>query len=146
MKIEGKPRRKRKSIIMTMRYTLDIHEDDPEEAKAIGKLFKTWMRDKFSQWDDTILQHFLYENNLVQNKDDDRFILDGHLEKIVKDDCSDSDEREEFDSTLIDYDLDQDAEFDFDTLIKDTSSSEMREDEEIPTKGEENFDDYYVQS
>ena len=45
-----------------MKYVLDLHEEDNEEAQRIGKIFKAWMRDKFSQWDDTILQYF--EQNL----------------------------------------------------------------------------------
>ena len=60
----AKPRRKRKSIILTMKYVLDIHEDDNDEAQRIGKIFKAWMRDKFSDWDETILQYFLYDNNI----------------------------------------------------------------------------------
>lgn len=90
----AKPRRKRKSIILTMKYVLDIHEDDNDEAQRIGKIFKAWMRDKFSDWDETILQYFLYDNNIVQNEDDDRLELEGHLDKIIKDDCEHMEDRE----------------------------------------------------
>ena len=110
-----------------MRYTLDIHEDDPDEAKNIGKAFKAWMRDKFSTWDDTVLQHFLYENNIVQNEDDDRLVLEGHLEKIVKDDCSTFIESDNFDETIDDPTV---------VIDKDTSSSEVRVDEVVPSVGD----------
>jgi len=117
MKRLGKPRRKRKSIILTMKYVLDIHEDDPIETDKIGKLFRTWMRDHFSNWDQSILQYFLYENNIKQNATNDRVLLEGHLDKIIKDDTLHSKEdldkmNEEIDSDSIDY------------SYKDTSSSE----------------------
>ena len=117
MKRLGKPRRKRKSIILTMKYVLDIHEDDPIETDKIGKLFRTWMRDHFSNWDQSILQYFLYENNIKQNATNDRVLLEGHLDKIIKDDTLHSKEdldkmNEEIDNDSIDY------------SYKDTSSSE----------------------
>ena len=80
--IKSKPRRGRKSIILTMKYTLDIHSDKSDE---IRDMFITWMRDKFSQWDDTILQYFLYDTHTEQNDADDRLELEGHLDKILKD-------------------------------------------------------------
>ncbi len=113
----GKPRRKRKSIILTMKYCLDIHEDDPVETDEIGKKFRTWMRDHFSNWDQSILQYFLYENNIKQNPEGDRILLEGHLDKILKDDTIHSKEElkninDEIDSDEIDF------------SYKDTSSSE----------------------
>lgn len=110
-RLVAKPRRKRKSIIFTMKYCLDIHEDDPEESKRIGKLFIAWARDKFSNWDDTILQYFLYENGITQNSDDDRLMLEGHLDKIIKNDCAVPSELDDYNDSL-------------DTTNKDTSSSE----------------------
>lgn len=94
IKKTAKPRRSRKSIILTMKYVLDVHEDNDEEAKRIGKMFVSWMRDHFSDWDDAILQRFLYDNNIQQNAEDDRMELEGHLDKIIKDDCMHSEERE----------------------------------------------------
>ena len=81
--IKSKPRRGRKSIILTMKYTLDIHSDKSDE---IRDMFITWMRDKFSQWDDTILQYFLYDTHTEQNDADDRLELEGHLDKILDED------------------------------------------------------------
>ena len=81
--IKSKPRRSRKSIILTMKYTLDIHSDKSDE---IRDMFITWMRDKFSQWDDTILQYFLYDTHTEQNDADDRLELEGHLDKILDED------------------------------------------------------------
>lgn len=110
-RLTAKPRRKRRSIILDMKYVLDIYEDDDEECKKIGKIFKAWMRDKFAKWDDTILQYFLYENNVLQNEEDDRLQLDSFLDKIIKDDCEHMEEREIEELNLNGYN-------------KDTSSSE----------------------
>ena len=128
---EGKPRRKRKSIILTMRYTLDIFEDDPDEAKEIGKLWTQWVRDRFSKWDDTVLQYFMYETGVEQNADDDRLALEGHLEKIVKNDCATFIEQDEFDETLVDKGLHDPVLNDEPVNPKDTSSSEVRVDTEV---------------
>jgi len=124
MKRLGKPRRKRKSIFLDMRYCLDIHEDDPEEAKKIGKLFKVWMRDKFSNWDDTILQHFLYDTDLVQNSEDDRFMLEGHLNRIVKDDCSTFTEKDDFDNDLGKNKNNEESEDDDEEIIETGNTNE----------------------
>ncbi len=130
IKREGKPRRKRKSIILTMRYTLDIHEDDPDEAKVIGKLWTQWVRDRFSQWDEAVLQHFLYETGVEQNAKGDRLVLEGHLEKIVKNDTATFIEQNEFDEELEDKGLHDPVLSDEPANPKDTSSSEVRVDKE----------------
>ncbi len=130
IKREGKPRRKRKSIILTMRYTLDIHEDDPDEAKVIGKLWTQWVRDRFSQWDEAVLQHFLYETGVEQNAKGDRLVLEGHLEKIVKNDTATFIEQNEFDEELEDKGLHDPVLNDEPANPKDTSSSEVRVDKE----------------
>jgi hypothetical protein len=117
-RLQAKPRRSRKSIILTMKYVLDIHEDNDDEAKRIGKMFIAWMRDKFSNWDDSVLEYFLYENNIEQNSDDDRLYLEGHLDKILKDDCTHMEDREIEEDNLLNYN-------------KDTSSSESTAKPEI---------------
>lgn len=117
-RLQAKPRRSRKSIILTMKYVLDIHEDNDDEAKRIGKMFIAWMRDKFSNWDDSVLEYFLYENNIEQNSDDDRLYLEGHLDKILKDDCTHMEDREIEEDNLLNYN-------------KDTSSSESTAKHEI---------------
>lgn len=127
----AKPRRKRRSIILTMRYTLDIFEDDPDEAKKIGKEWTRWVRDNFSTWDEAVLQHFLYECGVEQNADGDRLVLEGHLEKIVKNDCATFIERDEFDQELADKGLSDPVLSDEPANPKDTSSSEVRVDKEI---------------
>ena len=86
IKLVAKPRRSRKSIILTMKYTLKINETDTEQIKKIREMFISWMRDKFSAWDDTILQYFLYDTHTEQNDTDDRLELEGHLDKILQDD------------------------------------------------------------
>ena len=81
----AKPRRSRKSIILTMKYTLKIKETDADKIKKIREMFISWMRDKFSTWDDTVLQYFLYDTHTEQNDKDDRLELEGHLDKILQD-------------------------------------------------------------
>ena len=110
-RLVGKPRRGRKSVILTMKFVMDIHEDNKDEAKDIGKKYIAWMRDKFSNWNESILEYFLYENNIAQNTEDDRLELELHLDKIIKDDCTHSEDRE-----IEEYNLNDDN--------KDTSSSE----------------------
>ena len=126
----AKPRRKRKSIILTMRYTLDIFEDDPDEAKAIGKEWTRWVRDRFSQWDETILQYFQYECGVEENAAGDRLQLEGHLEKVVKNDCATFIEQDQFDQDLADKGLHDPVLSDEPPNPKDTSSSEVRVDRE----------------
>jgi len=94
-----------------MKFVMDIHEDNKDEAKDIGKKYIAWMRDKFSNWNESILEYFLYENNIAQNTEDDRLELELHLDKIIKDDCTHSEDRE-----IEEYNLNDDN--------KDTSSSE----------------------
>ena len=121
----AKPRRKRKSIILTMKYCLDIHEDDPTIVDEIGQKFRTWMRDHFSNWDQSILQYFLYENNIKQNSEGDRIMLEGHLDKILKDDTLHSKQELIDENANLGNDLqDIENELEPDFLYKDTSSSE----------------------
>ena len=115
-----------------MKYCLDIHEDDPIETDRIGKLFRTWMRDHFSNWDQSILQYFLYENNIKQNSAGDRLVLEGHLDKIIKDDTLHSKE----DLQIINKEIDKDE---IDYSYKDTSSSEsMRRNDLLEDNEDEN--------
>ena len=118
-RLTAKPRRTRKSIILTMKYTLYIHEEDNEEAKRIGKMFKAWMRDVFSNWDDSILQNFMYDCHIEQNEEDDRITLEGHMDKILKDDCEHQEERAIEEDNLLNYN-------------KDTSSSETTTKKRLP--------------
>lgn len=129
----GKPRRKRKSIILTMKYCLDIHEDDPTITDEIGKKFRTWMRDHFSNWDQSILQYFLYENNIQQNAEGDRILLEGHLDKIVKDDTIHS--KEELQNINDEIDSDE-----IDWSFKDTSSSESERRPDLLEEQQKNDD------
>ena len=123
MKRLAKPRRKRKSVIVTMKYCLDIFDDDVIECDKIGKMFRTWMRDHFSNWDESILQYFLYDNNIHQNYNDDRLALDSHLDKIIKDDTIHSKEELDLINKSISDSYDPDE---IDYQYKDTSSSESK--------------------
>jgi hypothetical protein len=98
--IEAKPRPKKKEVHLTMKYNFECYEDNEDEAKAICRRFKHWMKDHFAQWDNCILQYFLYANNLVQSYDDLKYRLEGHIDKITRDDSATIDERNYFEMQL----------------------------------------------
>jgi hypothetical protein len=96
----AKPRTKRKETVLTMKFSFDVTEDNENEAKDACRRFKHWMNDYFSQWNDSILQYFLYANKLAQDPDDAKYRLEVHLDKVVKDDSSTIDQRNFFDFHL----------------------------------------------
>lgn len=58
------------------------------------------MRDVFPQWSDTILQHFLYANNMPQDNNEHKYLLAVNIDKIIKDESAVKDERERFDDEI----------------------------------------------
>ena len=104
----AKPRKKKKELKLTTKFVFEVVNDDETEAKLDIKAFRNWMRDEFPKWSDTILQHFLYQNNLVQTPDKPKYLLAVNIDKIIKDESSVSDERKWFDDQL--EDLSEEAE------------------------------------
>jgi hypothetical protein len=89
---QAKPRTKKKEIQMTVKFVFEVFNDNEDEAKLDVKRFKQWMKDKFTEWDASVLEYFLYGYNLLQ-EDDSKYALDIHIDKILKDDSATLDER-----------------------------------------------------
>ena len=91
----AKPRTKKKEVVLTIKINFETRNDNSDEAKADCIKFKNWVKDQFTEWDDSMLQYFLYAYNLIQNPED-KYFLDIHIDKIIKDESSTMEEQEEF--------------------------------------------------
>ena len=96
----AKPRKKKKELKLTVKFVFEAFSDDENEAKGDIKAFRNWMRDEFPNWSDSILQHFLYQNNLSQSTENDKYLLAVNIDKVIKDESSIQDERTWFDNEL----------------------------------------------
>lgn len=92
----AKPRTKKKEIVMTVKFTFEAFNDNEDEAKEDVKRFKNWMKDQFTEWDNSILQYFLYAYGLQQGAGDEKYKLEQHIDKIIKDESSTVEEITEF--------------------------------------------------
>lgn len=84
----AKPRTKKKEIVMTVKFTFEVFNDNEDEAKEDVKRFKEWMKDQFTEWDSSVLQYFLYAYGLQQDANDERYMLDVHIDKIIRDESA----------------------------------------------------------
>lgn len=96
LKKQARPRPKSKEVWLDMRLCFEIFEDNDDLAKEVCAKFKDWARDQFAQWDKSILEHFLYEYGLSQNSNDDKYILDFYINKIIKDETIPASEQEKY--------------------------------------------------
>ena len=103
---KAKPRKKKKELKLTTKFVFEVFSDNENEAKIDIKAFRTWMKDVFPKWSETILQHFLYQNGLSQNSDDKKYLLAVNIDKIIKDESSIKDERIWFDTEIDDINAD----------------------------------------
>lgn len=92
----AKPRPKKKQVGMSVKFWFEVYNDNENEAKLDCKRFKDWMQNSFCEWDESMLQYFLYGHNLVQGPDDDKYLMDVHIDKILVDDSATSQEVREF--------------------------------------------------
>lgn len=97
----AKPRPKKKELVMTYKFTFEVFSDNEDEAKQDIKRFKQWMKDQFIHWPESMLQYYQYAYNLHQNHDDSKYLLEGHIDKILKDESVTIDERDSFDDVLV---------------------------------------------
>ena len=107
-RLTAKPRKKKKELKLTTKFIFECFSDDENDSKGDLKLFRNWMKDVFPSWSDTILQHFLYETGLSQEKAEPKYILSVNIDKIIKDESSIQDERTWFNNEI--KDLDKDTE------------------------------------
>lgn len=104
----AKPRKKKKELKLTVKFVFEVFNDDENDAKGDIKLFRNWMAKEFPKWNDSILQHFLYQNNLSQTVSSPKYLLAVNVDKIIKDESSIKDERNWFDNEI--DNLSEDAE------------------------------------
>lgn len=104
--VEAKPRKKKKELKLTTKFVFEVFSDDDMDAKGDLKTFRNWMRDEFPKWSQTILEHFLYQNNLSQTVAKPKYLLAVNVDKIIKDESSITDERKYFDSELQNLSID----------------------------------------
>lgn len=93
---EATPRAKKKEVVLTTKFTFEAFNDNEDEAKADVKRFKEWIKDQFTEWDNSILQYFLYAYGLQQDANDEKYMLDVHIDKIIKDESATVNEMEDF--------------------------------------------------
>jgi hypothetical protein len=82
------PRTKKKEIVMTVKFTFEVANDNEDEAKEDVKRFKDWMKDQFTQWDNSMLQYFLYAYGLQQDPNNEKYKLEQHIDKIIRDESA----------------------------------------------------------
>ena len=82
------PRTKKKEMVITIRMVFEAIDDNDDDAKRDCRYFKQWIQNVFSQWSDTILQHFLYSHKLIQDFEDKHYRLTMQIEDILKDESS----------------------------------------------------------
>ena len=75
-----------KEVDLELHLIFGVTGDSTEEVKEDCALFLRWVREQFTQWDESILQYFLYEYNLVQ---DGRYTLDLHIDRILNNGAQD---------------------------------------------------------
>lgn len=92
----AKPRSKKKEVVLTTKLTFEVYNDNEDEARQDCHRFKDWIKDQFTEWDHSMLQYFLYAYGLTQDPNDDKYLLDLHIDKIIKDDSSTIAEQEKF--------------------------------------------------
>lgn len=112
LKKVAKPRTKKQEVVLSVKFTFEAFNDNTDEAKLDCKRFKQWMKEQFSEWDHSILQYFLYAYKLMQDADDDKYLLDMHIDKIYKDDSATMAETKEFMELLEEEQEEKEVELD----------------------------------
>lgn len=84
-KIADRPRENRKKVSYDLTLSLEVDNSDGTAEDDLKK-FKSWVTNKFTQWDKSILEYFLYEYGMIQNPDDDKYFLDFKIENLIDDD------------------------------------------------------------
>lgn len=79
------PRENAKEVEFLLRMSLKV---DNYHGDAINDLqkFKSWVTNTFTKWDESILEHFLYTYNLLQDSEDNKYNLDFRIENLLIDD------------------------------------------------------------
>lgn len=97
---QAKPRPKKKELVFTTKHHFECFSDNEDIAKDILRKFKQWISEVYPEWATTQLQHFLYAYNLSQNSEDNKYLYEFHLDKILKDESVTIDQRTWFDKGI----------------------------------------------
>ena len=84
-KLADRPRENRRSVEYVLSLKLDIDNSEGDASEQL-KLFKKWVVETFTQWDRSILEHFLYNYNLLQDYDSTKYHLEFKVEGLTQDD------------------------------------------------------------
>ena len=88
IKLNDRPRENYKEVSFLCKLTLQVDNLHGDAINDLDK-FKQWVSHTFTQWDQSILEYFLYEYKLLQNdSDDDKYKLDFKVESILRDDTT----------------------------------------------------------
>lgn len=85
IKTNDRPRENNRTVEFLCKLSLVINTQTGT-AKDELSMFKDWVANRFTQWDKSILEYFLYEYNLDQDPDGKKYKLDFRIEDLVKDD------------------------------------------------------------
>lgn len=90
-RIADRPRENRKKVSFELKLSLEVDNSDGS-ARDDLKRFKEWVTNKFTKWDKSILEYFLYEYGMMQDSTDDKYYLDFRIENLLDDDTDDEHE------------------------------------------------------
>ena len=120
-KLADRPRENRRSVEYVLSLKLDIDNSEGDASEQL-KLFKKWVVETFTQWDRSILEHFLYNYNLLQDYDSTKYHLEFKVEGLTQDD-SESQLRPQILDTII-----QNKENEEESEDKDNKNDKKEED------------------
>lgn len=84
-KTSDRPRENNKKVSFLCKLTLEINSQTGESKQEL-RHFKEWVAERFTKWDESILQYFLYEYGLTQDADNKKYNLDFRIEELLTDD------------------------------------------------------------
>lgn len=89
VKINDRPRENNKKVEFLCSLSLEINSQTGTSKEELTK-FKDWVSNRFTQWDKSILEYFLYEYNLQQDPDGKKYKLDFRIQELIKDDTDEN--------------------------------------------------------
>ena len=85
IKKADRPSENFKEIEYLIRMSLKVNNDEGNAGDDLTR-FRQWIPTTFTEWDKSILEHFLYNYGLLQNDSDNKYVLDIKIENILRDD------------------------------------------------------------
>jgi hypothetical protein len=88
LKTSDRPRENFKKLKVLFEMNFEVDNITGLASEDIIK-FKEWIGKNFPLWNETVLQHFLYEHNLCQDEDNKKYLLEIKMREILTDDVLD---------------------------------------------------------